>query len=100
MSVSEGHHVASGQNPVLVEYTAMAVGTDPRQPGPMIGAGLAVACCPGRHGVYGVHLTIPVREAGRLIACIEEYARRHGMGAALTAAVDQGREWARAAPAI
>lgn len=69
----------------------------PQIDGPLIAAG-AVMTAPGADHAHTVGFAFPVREAGRMIAAMQEWASRNGLEYALQSAVDQGRAWARAAP--
>lgn len=64
---------------------------------PWMPAGMVIEEPDSGH-VHSVAMVLPVREAGRLIASMLEWASRNGMEYALQSAVDQGRAWARQAP--
>jgi hypothetical protein len=97
----DDHHQADAPGIVLM-YGALATrtldGHAESIAGPVVACGMMYACCPEQHTVGQVMMSMPVVEAGRIIAAIMEFADRNGLSAALTSAIDQGRSWARSAP--
>jgi len=95
-------HFPSDAPGVVLMYGAMATrplnGHAEAVNGPVVACGMMFACCPEQHDIYNLMVSMPVREAGRLVAAIMEFADRNGLSAALTSAIDQGRSWARSAP--
>lgn len=89
----EGHFYHAGTGAVLL-LAALAVNSHEGH----LAFGGMIACCPDRCETEHMHIEVSIREAGRLIASLYEHADRKGVSASLTAAIDQGRAWARSAP--